>query len=305
MVKDDIGCWFMEDKKLEKMVNDYFQELYMQEQIPTPHIQLNRIWKQHNEWAFSNKQENAISILQKVEHQYRELAMVANMKKHPNKLTTLDRSRSVEGALPAKVQINQGDKGKKKNYKKENSGSDSSKINGGTKPDYPPCKHCGKKGHPPFKCWRRPDQQYQNTKLQLKEDELVDDVSIFLPKLCQGANLNFLEKGLESAATEARRSVKELPQNILQVELCGIFFGLQTAWERKFSKVVIESDSILAIQLITRQLKHTYRDNNILADRLAKFGQTLQIGLHNFELIHSFCKIVYDSDLRKLQSSCL
>ncbi|KAF7824271.1 ABC transporter C family member 10-like isoform X3 [Senna tora] len=22
---------------------------------------------------------------------------------------------------------------------------------------YPPCKHCGKKGHPPYKCWRRPD----------------------------------------------------------------------------------------------------------------------------------------------------
>ncbi|GAA0172962.1 hypothetical protein LIER_26680 [Lithospermum erythrorhizon] len=23
--------------------------------------------------------------------------------------------------------------------------------------EYPPCKHCGKKGHPPFKCWRKPD----------------------------------------------------------------------------------------------------------------------------------------------------
>ena len=22
---------------------------------------------------------------------------------------------------------------------------------------YPPCQHCGKKGHPPFRCWRRPD----------------------------------------------------------------------------------------------------------------------------------------------------
>ncbi|KAI3423526.1 Protein kinase domain-containing protein [Psidium guajava] len=27
----------------------------------------------------------------------------------------------------------------------------------GVKRDYPPCQHCGKKGHPPFKCWRRPD----------------------------------------------------------------------------------------------------------------------------------------------------
>jgi len=23
--------------------------------------------------------------------------------------------------------------------------------------NYPPCKHCNKLGHPPFKCWRRPD----------------------------------------------------------------------------------------------------------------------------------------------------
>lgn len=67
---------------------------------------------------------------------------------------------SVEGALPAKVQSNQGDKGKKKQKnKKENSGSYSPSINGGTKSDFPPCKHCGRKGHPPFKCWRRPDQQ--------------------------------------------------------------------------------------------------------------------------------------------------
>ncbi|CAN4086062.1 unnamed protein product [Withania somnifera] len=52
---------------------------------------------------------------------------------------------SVEGALPAKVQSNQGNKGKK--------------VQLGTKPDFPPCKHCGKKRHPPFKCWRKPDQQ--------------------------------------------------------------------------------------------------------------------------------------------------
>ncbi|KAJ8898809.1 hypothetical protein K2173_007234 [Erythroxylum novogranatense] len=33
----------------------------------------------------------------------------------------------------------------------KNKGSDSSKSN------FPPCKHCNKKGHPPSKCWRRPD----------------------------------------------------------------------------------------------------------------------------------------------------
>ena len=28
---------------------------------------------------------------------------------------------------------------------------------GGSKKFYPPCRHCEKKGHPPYKCWRRPD----------------------------------------------------------------------------------------------------------------------------------------------------
>ena len=29
--------------------------------------------------------------------------------------------------------------------------------NGNQKKSYPPCQHCGKKGHPPFRCWRRPN----------------------------------------------------------------------------------------------------------------------------------------------------
>jgi len=30
-------------------------------------------------------------------------------------------------------------------------------YNRNKKKTYPPFQHCGKKGHPPFKCWRRPD----------------------------------------------------------------------------------------------------------------------------------------------------
>nr|GME20472.1 Retrovirus-related Pol polyprotein from transposon TNT 1-94 [Ipomoea batatas] len=51
---------------------------------------------------------------------------------------------SMEGAMQAKLQINHGEKDKKKSSKKNSR-------------DFPPCKHCGKKGHPPFKCWKRPD----------------------------------------------------------------------------------------------------------------------------------------------------
>ena len=69
---------------------------------------------------------------------------------------------SVEGALQAKLQINQGEKGKKKKNKKKNSSTpeaaaNTSNSSGGNNKEFPPCRHCGKKGHPPFKCWRRPD----------------------------------------------------------------------------------------------------------------------------------------------------
>nr|GLL41469.1 Retrovirus-related Pol polyprotein from transposon TNT 1-94 [Ipomoea trifida] len=63
---------------------------------------------------------------------------------------------SVEGALQAKLQINHGEKDKKKSSKK-NSRDAASSSKGEKKRDFPPCKHCGKKGHPPFKCWKRPD----------------------------------------------------------------------------------------------------------------------------------------------------
>ncbi|XP_019259108.1 PREDICTED: uncharacterized protein LOC109237273 [Nicotiana attenuata] len=43
----------------------------------------------------------------------------------------------VEGALTA-------------NHKTQSKGNN-------TKKNYPPSQHCGKKGHPPFKCWKRPD----------------------------------------------------------------------------------------------------------------------------------------------------
>ena len=65
----------------------------------------------------------------------------------------------VEGALPAKhheVVKN------KKNFFKQNqvSGNEhtaNNKIKGkGRKKNFPLCQHCGKKGHPPFRCWRRP-----------------------------------------------------------------------------------------------------------------------------------------------------
>jgi len=65
---------------------------------------------------------------------------------------------NTEGALFAKPQ--DGGKNKKKKNKKNGEGISASTTkgkSGHSKKSYPPCKHCNKKGHPPYKCWRRPD----------------------------------------------------------------------------------------------------------------------------------------------------
>ena len=68
----------------------------------------------------------------------------------------------VEGALAARAQSSQGGKEKKnEKNKKGNSSFDSPNTSKGTKFDFPHCKHYGRKGHPPSKCWRMPDQQLE------------------------------------------------------------------------------------------------------------------------------------------------
>ncbi|XP_047268081.1 uncharacterized protein LOC124898481 [Capsicum annuum] len=54
-----------------------------------------------------------------------------------------------------------------------NNAQEQRRLMRGTKRDFPPCKHYGKKSHPPFKCWRRPDQQYE------KCQQMVDHQKVF------------------------------------------------------------------------------------------------------------------------------
>ncbi|XP_040958918.1 uncharacterized protein [Gossypium hirsutum] len=76
--------------------------------------------------------------------------------------TSMRQEGVIEGALPAKHQDNNRYK-KKKNFKNQSTSGENSSGNyqkskrGGVKKSYPPCHHCEKKGHPPFKCWKRPD----------------------------------------------------------------------------------------------------------------------------------------------------
>eukprot|EP00256_Glycine_max_P058002 XP_014625940.1 uncharacterized protein LOC106796844 [Glycine max] len=66
--------------------------------------------------------------------------------------------RVVEGALPAKH--HEIDESKKDFFKKNQPASSENSANHqgkDKKKNYPPCQHCGKKGHAPFRCWRRLD----------------------------------------------------------------------------------------------------------------------------------------------------
>ena len=50
----------------------------------------------------------------------------------------------VEGALPTK-------------HHAGGSTTNNQRKDKGKRKKFPPCEHCGKLGHPPFRCWRRPD----------------------------------------------------------------------------------------------------------------------------------------------------
>lgn len=51
---------------------------------------------------------------------------------------------AIDGALPAKHHVVGSNASNQSKYK-------------GKRKKFPPCEHCGKLGHPPFRCWKRPD----------------------------------------------------------------------------------------------------------------------------------------------------
>jgi hypothetical protein len=88
------------------------------------------------------------------------LAELINALQAQEQRRLMRQDRIFEGALPAKHQ----EYGKKKYFKKyqlssnENTASNINQSKGrNSKRSYPPCQHCGRIGHPPFKCWKRPD----------------------------------------------------------------------------------------------------------------------------------------------------
>jgi len=65
--------------------------------------------------------------------------------------------RAIEGALTAKHEGGWRNKGSKMIKQNQQENGEVVAHNNNKRRNYPPCKHCNKLGHPPFKCWRRPD----------------------------------------------------------------------------------------------------------------------------------------------------
>ncbi|RDX97936.1 hypothetical protein CR513_19228, partial [Mucuna pruriens] len=89
----------------------------------------------------------------------------------------------VEGALLVKHQVG-GKMTRKKNEKNlamsgnvvanKNATISNKNKTRGPKGNYPPCQHCGKMGHSPFKCWRRPDAKCSKIQQQEVDTQVVD-----------------------------------------------------------------------------------------------------------------------------------
>ena len=73
------------------------------------------------------------------------LAELLNALKAQEQRRLMSEETTLEGAIAAKQQ-NVG-----------STSTNATEKNVIQRKSYPPCQHCGKKGHPPFRCWRRPD----------------------------------------------------------------------------------------------------------------------------------------------------
>jgi hypothetical protein len=220
-----------------------------------------------------------------------------------------------EGALVVKNTLDK--KGKKKVYKNQ---PDSSSEQDGTsgkgnqksqKKNYPPCKHCGKKGHAPFKCWRRPDakctkcnqvgheavicKQNKNLKkdsCQQQQDESVqEDDQLFVasvtPDICS-TNDWLVDSGCTNHMSCDRTLFKELKSTpLIQVRIGN---GELLSAQGRGTVAISTSDGI---KYLSDVLYVPHIDQNLIS-----VGQLLE---NDFKIVfedqHSF---IYDQRGRNL-----
>ncbi|KAA0060156.1 Retrovirus-related Pol polyprotein from transposon TNT 1-94 [Cucumis melo var. makuwa] len=172
------------------------------------------------------------------------LAEILNALQAQEQRRAMRQEGAVEGALPAKHHENVRNNKKKKFFKKnqistrESSAYNKEEVKKGS---YPPCSHCNKQGHPPFKCWRRPyakctkcnqmgheavicrnKNQQQGVEAKIADQEEEDD-QLFVATCFMGGESNeswLIDSGCTNHMTHDNELFKELkPTNITKVRI--------------------------------------------------------------------------------------
>lgn len=145
----------------------------------------------------------------------------------------------VEGALPAKHNDARNNSKKKFVKKTPNYHGETSNKVGFQKKSYPPCHHCNRKGHPPFKCWRRPDAKctkcnqmgHETIICKSKHQQQSDEANIaekekdklFVVTCFVGSESNeswLIDSGYTNHMTHDKELFKDLkPTNITKVKI--------------------------------------------------------------------------------------
>ncbi|KAF7806786.1 putative non-LTR retroelement reverse transcriptase [Senna tora] len=115
---------------------------------------------------------------------------------------------------------------------------------------------------------------------------------------------------------------------VFQAELWGALIGLKTAWDLHLPSVILETDSTLVYNFITKgcsdsspvvnmarsfkdllakdwmvHIKHVHRDSNLLADILAISAHFNSFGLVSFDRVPDFCKATFLDDHNRVLAS--
>ncbi|KAL0559650.1 hypothetical protein IC582_000013 [Cucumis melo] len=173
------------------------------------------------------------------------LAEILNALQAQEQRRAMRQEGAVEGALPAKHHENVRNNKKKKFFKKNQiSTRESSTYNkaGVKKGSYPPCSHCNKQGHPPFKCWRRPNakctkcnqmgheavicrnnNQQQGVEAKIAYQEEEEEDQLFVATCFVGGESNeswLIDSGCTNHMTHDKELFKDLkPTNITKVRI--------------------------------------------------------------------------------------
>ncbi|KAA8532763.1 hypothetical protein F0562_032796 [Nyssa sinensis] len=196
---------------------------------------------------------------------------------------------AVEGALPINHQED-GKMRKKKNKKNFAASGDATANNNKNKTEdmkgnHPPCQHCGRKGNPPFKCWRRPNAKCNQ--------EVKDQLFV---ATCFASNSSSESWLINSGCTNNMTYDKELFKELEIITITKVRIGNNDHIAIK-GKGTIAIESCLGTKTISDVLYVPEIDQNLLS-----VGQAIEKGLKViFEDRHCLIKDAAGQEMFKVR----